>query len=131
MTRILKVLTSVAVIGFVAGVASAQDARGLWLTQADKKDQVAQVESVPCGAALCGTIVKVFDGSGTQISHPNVGKRVFWDMQPIGNGKYEGMAFVPAHNKNYRATMQVMGSEMLVKGCLGPVCQSQLWQRVQ
>lgn len=34
------------------------------------------------------------------------------------------------HNREYDGTLKVSGAKMTVKGCLGPVCQSQTWHRV-
>lgn len=115
----------------LAAPALADPALGLWLTEADKKGQVAHVSVTECGDALCGKIVKAFDPSGEQITTPNVGKRVFWDMTPVGDGKYEGRAFVPAHDREYAGQMTLNGNRLNVGGCLGPVCMSQDWTRVQ
>ncbi|MCR8826334.1 DUF2147 domain-containing protein [Pseudosulfitobacter koreensis] len=102
---------------------------GTWKTEADKKGQTALVEAKPCGAGLCGTMVEVFDASGNQINHPNVGKRLFWDMVPSGDA-YEGRAYVPALNLEVNGTLKINGDTMKVGGCAGPVCQSQTWRRV-
>lgn len=115
----------------LAAPASADPALGLWLTEADKKGQVAHVSVTECGAALCGKIVKAFNPSGEQITTPNVGKRVFWDMIPVGGGKYEGRAFVPAHDREYAGQMTLNGNRLNVGGCLGPICMSQDWTKVQ
>jgi uncharacterized protein (DUF2147 family) len=120
-----------AALASLPGSAVADPALGLWLTEADKKGQVAHVAVTECGAALCGKIVKAFDPSGKQITTPNVGKRVFWDMTPLGNGEYEGCAFVPAHNREYAGQMTLKGNRLDVGGCLGPICMSQRWTRVQ
>ncbi len=117
-------------VGFGAA-AEAGSPQGTWRTAPDNKGQTAYVVSKPCGKGLCGTISKVMDPSGRVIAHPNTGQRVFWDMRPSKGGAYEGRAFVPAHNRDYAATMRVYGQEMQVRGCLGPVCQSQIWQRVK
>ncbi|WP_299742279.1 DUF2147 domain-containing protein [uncultured Tateyamaria sp.] len=103
---------------------------GVWLTPPDRKGQTAHVDAKKCGVAYCGTIVTVFAPSGEPISAATVGQRVFWDM--IGSSDvYEGRAFVPAHNRNYNARMRVNGNRMTVSGCLGLVCQSQIWLRVR
>ena len=104
---------------------------GTWQTEADNKGQVAMVRVTKCGTAFCGKITEVFDPSGNLITHPNVGKRVFWDMKPLGDGKYDGIAFVPAHNKQYPGQMRLMGDQLKVGGCVGPVCLNQVWRRVQ
>ncbi|MEM6758268.1 MAG: DUF2147 domain-containing protein [Pseudomonadota bacterium] len=103
---------------------------GLWLTEADKRGQVAHVEARACGAAWCGTIVRVYDATGAQIDAPTVGKQVFWDM--IGDGTlFRGRAYVPAHNRSYAGRMELQGDRMRVSGCAGPLCLSQTWRRVQ
>ena len=113
-----------------AAPALAQSPAGLWLTQPDKKGQVAHVEATRCGNGYCGKIVRVFAANGQPVNAPTVGRRVFWDMIGQG-GSYSGQAHVPAHNRNYAGRMQVSGNTMTVSGCLGPVCQSQTWKRVR
>lgn len=118
-------------LGLWGGVASAQSAEGMWRTQTDDRGQRAIVSARPCGAdALCGTIVQVLDPSLRAIEHPNIGVQLFWDMVPTGKGLYAGRAFVPAMKAKTKATMQVVGQEMKVKGCIGPICKSQIWTRV-
>ncbi len=75
--------------------------------------------------------MKVFSPDGQQISHKNVGRTIFWDMIAQGGGSYAGRALVPAYNKEYDAKMQLSGNRLTVKGCFGPVCESQKWSRVQ
>ncbi|MEO0389794.1 MAG: DUF2147 domain-containing protein [Pseudomonadota bacterium] len=103
---------------------------GVWHTPPDGKGQTADVTAQPCGAGWCGTITAAYDPAGLPITTPNVGKRVFWDMVPSGAG-FAGQAWVPAHNRTYRAEMLPDGNRMLVRGCLGPVCQSQTWRKVR
>lgn len=112
-----------------AAPALAADPVGLWRTQPDQKGQVANVQAKPCGSAICGTIVKVYDKGGAPVAAPTVGQRVFWDMTPDGRD-YVGRAYVPAHQREYRGRLSVKGNRMIVSGCLGPVCQSQVWTRL-
>lgn len=111
--------------------ALADPALGTWLTAPDQKGQVAHVEVVPCGDALCGTIARAYDSGGTQIVTPNVGTKVFWDMRAEAQGRYKGRAYVPSHKRSYGATMTLAGTKLTVRGCLGPICQSQVWTRVR
>ena len=115
----------------LASPALANPAVGQWLTQADGKGQTAIVTSKPCGVSVCGTITQVRDPSGRKISHPNVGRRVFWDMKRTKSGQYEGRAYVPLLRKDVAASMTVTGNNMRVRGCAGPVCRSQVWTRVK
>lgn len=126
-----KTVATIGVGVVLAGPAIAEPALGLWLTEPDRKGQVAHVEVTRCAAALCGQIVKTLDAQGNSIAHPNIGKRVFWDMTALGGGKYEGRAFVPAHNKDYDGQMNLSGDNMDVGGCFGPICMSQRWTRLR
>ncbi len=114
-----------------AGPAIANPPLGLWLTEPDKKGQVAHVEVTRCDAALCGEIVRTLDPQGQPIAHPNIGKRVFWDMKATGEGTYQGRAYVPAHDREYRGRLTHEGDRLEVGGCVGPICMSQEWSRVQ
>lgn len=116
--------------GAMPVAAAAETPLGTWATPPDAKGIFAHIEARPCGAATCGVIARTYDRQGRPVQTPNLGVRVFWDMTPAGEGVWKGHAFVPAHNRTYPGTMQVMGDRMKVKGCLGPVCQSQVWTRV-
>ena len=110
---------------------SADPVLGTWQTGPDRKDQVAHVAVERCGASICGTIRRAFDSTGREIVTPNVGKRVFWGLQPVGARRYEGRAFVPAHGREYDGALILDGDRLTVKGCLGPICMSQKWRRVR
>lgn len=118
-------------LAFRTAPALADPALGVWLTEADKKGQVAHVNVHKCASALCGKIVKVFSPSGQEISHKNVGRMIFWDVNSKGGGAYAGRALVPAYNTEYNAEMKLAGNRMTVSGCKGPICQSQTWKRVK
>jgi uncharacterized protein (DUF2147 family) len=128
MSMFRTFLSALAVL--LALPAAADPLLGLWQTGPDRKDQVAHVTVEPCGGAICGTILRAYDKSGQQVTTPNIGKRGFWDLRPVAPGRYEGRAFVPAHNREYAAGMQLAGNRLTVRGCLGPVCMSQHWKRV-
>lgn len=112
-----------------APLAAAPD--GLWLTGPDRHGNVAHVKASKCGTSLCGVIVDAYNKMGQKISSPNVGKRVFWDMRPEGDGTYKGRAYVPALGRDYTAKMVPSGNRMLVKGCAGPICMDQTWTRLK
>ena len=120
-----------ALMALAASSALGASAEGVWVTQPDKKGGFAHIQAHSCGAALCGTVLRAFDSEGREITTPNVGKRVFWDMRPVADGRYKGRAWVPAHGREYDGVMKVSGDRMKVSGCLGPVCQSQTWRRVK
>lgn len=127
----LKTLVLFAVLSAPAA-ALAEPALGTWLSPPDGKGQVGHVEVRNCGQTLCGTLVRAYDKSGQQVVTPNVGKRLFWDMEPRGGGAYDdGQVYVPVFGRNYDAEMTVAGDRLVVKGCLGPVCKNQTWTRVR
>ena len=128
----LSLLPALALLpGLAATPARADTPVGTWLTPRDDKGIVAHIEARPCGQATCGVIARTYDAQGRPVATPNLGVQVFWDMVPAGPGEWRGRAFVPAHKRSYAGTMRVRGDRMEVRGCLGPVCQSQTWTRVK
>jgi uncharacterized protein (DUF2147 family) len=117
------------ILALWTSLADAASPEGTWHTEPDQKGQTAYVVAKPCGDALCGTMTRAFDANGNEINHPNVGKRLFWGMVPE-EGVYVGRAYVPAKDREYPGTLRVQGNTMKVQGCLGPICQSQTWSRV-
>lgn len=130
MIRTALLSATLCAFGFAPELASADTPLGVWRTQADRKGQVADVKAEACGIYVCGTIVRVFDATGARVQAPTVGQRVFWNMAPQGD-IYVGRAYVPAHRRAYDAQIRVSGDRMTVKGCLGPICQSQVWTRLR
>ncbi len=116
----------------MAGPAMAQEiAHGVWVTGPDKKGQIAHVNLHDCNGATCGTVLRSYDKNGARVVTPNIGKRVIWGMNAQSTGKYRGKVLVPAHRRVYNGTLDVSGNQLVVRGCLGPVCQSQTWQRLK
>ncbi|WP_165978939.1 DUF2147 domain-containing protein [Antarcticimicrobium luteum] len=128
--HIKRTLAAAICAGLIPMAVAADTPLGTWLTPPDANGIVAHIEAQPCGAAACGVIARTYDSQGRPVQTPNLGVRVFWDMTPAGAGVWTGRAFVPAHNRSYTGTMKVRGNRMTVRGCLGPVCQSQVWARV-
>jgi len=127
-----KILALSSAIAVLAGMASAENVVGTWLTGPDQKGQVAHVDIEPCGGdTVCGTIVRAFDKDGNPVVTKNVGKRIFWDMaRQEAQGAYFGKAYVPVFRATYDAGMTLSGNRLKVKGCAGPICKSQTWTRV-
>jgi uncharacterized protein (DUF2147 family) len=113
-----------------ASPAVAEPLVGLWLTKPDAKGQVAHVRAEPCGAALCGTIIRAFDQQGVLVSTPNVGRRIFWDVQPVSGAEYRGTGWLPLRDMTFKARLRVEQDNLIVSGCIGPICQNQTWTRV-
>lgn len=122
-------LTVLAVLA--ASAVQADPVVGVWKTEPDRKDLVSHIRIAPCGGALCGTVEKAFDASGNAVATPNVGKRLFWDLRPAGRGAYEdGTVRVPLLEVTADARARLEGDSLTVIGCKGPVCDGQVWTRV-
>ena len=117
--------------GAAAGAASADPVEGMWKTQPDD-GSYAHVQMVPCGAAICGKMVKTFKASG-EYQSPNLGKTLVIDMVPEGNGAYAGKVWRPSNDKIYVGKMQLAGDSLALSGCVlgGLICSKQTWTRIK
>ncbi|MFP4239992.1 MAG: hypothetical protein ACLFRZ_11895 [Rhodosalinus sp.] len=82
-----------------------------------------------CGSAICGPIARAFDEEGREITAPNVGKRVFRDLRPVGARHHERRAYAPAQDRTRDGDRGRSGDRPTVKGSLGAVCKSRDWRR--
>ena len=120
------------VFALVASLAQADPAVGLWQTPPDRKNLTSHIAVRLCGAKICGRIKAAFDPAGKQVQTPNVGKELFWNMTPHGDGAYsDGTAWVPLLNVQVRASMTLSGNRLTVRGCKGPICDTQIWTRLK
>jgi uncharacterized protein (DUF2147 family) len=117
-------------------VASAAPApvTGRWLTTEGK----ALVEVGPCGALLCGRIVRVLKapaaGPLTDLNNPDPALRnrpiaglVFLTGFRPDDDRWRGRIYDPESGRSYRSELIRAGSTLKVKGCIGPFCRTQLW----
>ena len=127
----MKTLFAGAAFALALAVPAAADpVLGTWKTQVDD-GSYAHVSISPCGGAICGTIARTFNGSG-EYKSPNIGKKLVWDMQAAGSGKYKGgKIWQPSTGKIYKSKMALSGAELKVSGCVGPLCKKQTWSRVK
>ncbi|WP_415402460.1 DUF2147 domain-containing protein [Tateyamaria sp. SN3-11] len=110
-----------------AGMALAEPATGTWKTETGDSGAYLHVKIAPCGANICGTIVKVVNSDDTS----SQGKAIIWDMQAKGNGSYSGgKIWAPDTDKTYRSKMSLNGNALKVSGCVGPICRGQTWTRI-
>ncbi|CUH66744.1 hypothetical protein TG4357_02613 [Thalassovita gelatinovora] len=126
-----SILFCAGLMGGAPALALANSALGTWMTEPDRKGQVAHVEARQCGDALCGQIVRTYDKTGNRVSTPNLGKQLFWDMKQVSPGVYQGTGWLPLQNATFQGNMKVKGDRMVVQGCIAFVCQSQTWRRVR
>ena len=126
-------------LGF-SGVALADDsASGVWTLDSGK----VTVRIAPCGANLCGSIVglaKPLDKQGepkvdrknpneTLRKRPLMGLTILANMKSAGANKWQGTIYNADDGKTYSSYMKLSGSNMKVKGCVGPFCKTMLFVR--
>ena len=125
------VFSALLALTFGAGPSLAASPLGTWLSPPDHKGQVGHIQLRRCGSAICGTLVRSYDRQGNQIKHPNVGRRLVWDMRPKSDGAYAGQVFVPLMGRAFSAEMRVGRNALKVRGCSpAGLCKSQTWRRV-
>jgi uncharacterized protein (DUF2147 family) len=118
--------------------ASPATVTGDWINQ----DHSALVRIAPCGAQLCGTVVRVLArGRGVPTtdvnnsdprlrSRPLVGLRVLSGFTQAGTRWEGGRAYDPKSGNSYRARLEPSRDGTLtVTGCVLFVCRSQAWTR--
>ncbi len=105
------------------------------------RDRDAIVELAPCGASLCGSIVKFLkpppDGVDQRdINNPDarLRQRKLLGLNVLSGFKrdgdiWRGRIYDPKSGKDYRSVLEAKGDRLIVKGCLGPFCKSQTWTR--
>ena len=127
------IFTSLLLVLSLTGAARAGDgALGVWLTEVDRKGLQSHIRIRACGAKLCGRIVAAFDAAGAKVVTANIGKELFWDLEPQGGGLYEnGRVWLPLVNLRGAASMWFVGAKLKVRACKGPVCATQIWTRVR
>jgi uncharacterized protein (DUF2147 family) len=116
------ILAAVAVLG-LAGAAAADPLEGMWRTSADDNGNTGLIQVAPCGAALCGTLVQAFDGSGNQMASPNIGRQIISQTEAQGGGAYRGKVWSPDRDKTYNSRLTLSGNSLSVSGCVFGVCR--------
>ncbi|MFZ7090155.1 DUF2147 domain-containing protein [Primorskyibacter sp. 2E233] len=129
----MKPLAIATICAVLASPVLASDpAEGLWKTEPDRKKLTSHIQIAPCGAALCGRVIKAFDQQGREVMTPNVGKPLFWDLKALGAGRYAGgTVFVPLLNVTAKAKAELTGNTLEVIGCKGAICDGQVWTRLK
>ena len=122
--------------GASAALAAPASIAGNWLP----KDKDAIIKVAPCGAAMCGTIAKylVTPPKGADQRDDNnpdknlrtrklLGSAVLINFTADGD-QWKGKIYDARNGKTYRSIVyKGKSGNLIVKGCVGPFCQSQTW----
>lgn len=128
----MKLAIAVLLVLLLAVPAHAQT--GEWITQSGN----LEVNIAPCGAALCGTAVKVLANHsmsrpGTEMTGvPGVGLVILRDFIPAGENLWRGQIYNRENGKTYRCEMSVKSpDELSIRPYLGISLfgQTQIWRR--
>lgn len=119
----MRSLVLAAAMAFAAGAALADPLEGKWRTAQDDNGNSGLIEVVPCGQALCGTLIKAFGPDGSEIDSPNIGRKLIWDTVPSGNGQYRGMVYSPDRDAEYKSKLVLSGNQLSVSGCKLGICR--------
>lgn len=125
------ILAAVAVIGMAAG-AQAEPLLGTWQTIGDDNGNYGHIQVAPCGAQICGTLIKSFDKAGKPMQTDNIGKQIISQTVATGDGGYKGKVYSPDRDKTYNSRLQLTGNTLQVKGCVLGICRDGgTWKRLK
>ena len=93
----------------------------------------ARVRIEPCGDAVCGRIVWLWDETPKDVADksPLVGKVVIDRMVAAEAGVWRGgRLYNPEDGRDYRGSLQLQApNRLVVDGCVLFICQTQVWRR--
>ena len=122
----------------IAPALAAEPITGRWVTA--EKDAVVAIAK--CGKSLCGRIEKFLipppggnDQRDVNNSDPAkrnrklIGTAILYGLT-ADEGVWRGQVYDPKTGRTYTSEVRRNGSGTLeVKGCFGPLCQTQVWKR--
>ena len=127
-----KIAMTAAALMALATTAFADPLEGMWQTAQDDNGNFGHIQVAPCGAALCGTLVKSFDSSGAEMATANIGRQIISETVADGDGAYRGKVWSPDRDKTYNSRLQLSGNRLAVSGCVFGICRDGgTWTRVQ
>ena len=121
----MRVFTTalVATIALAGAAFAADPLEGMWKTTADDNGNSGLIQVAPCGAKLCGTLVKAFDANGKSIASDNIGKKIISNTVAQGDGRYKGKVYSPDRDKTYSSRLTLSGNRLAVQGCVLGICR--------
>ncbi len=125
-------MSALALMLSASAALAADPLEGTWRTAPDDNGHTGLINVAPCGAALCGTLMKAFDGTGTQVASPNIGRHIISQTKPKGDGAYTGKVYAPDRDKTYNSKLQLSGNTLAVSGCVLGICRNGgTWTKVE
>ena len=131
-------MLAAALLMLATSAAAPADVTGLWVTD----DGKGLVKIEPCGAKICGHIVRVLDTRPdvpkTDIHNPDArlrtrplaGLRTLWDFARSGSEWTGGRAYDPKSGKSYRSSLaRNPDGSLKLTGCVLFICESRRWTR--
>lgn len=113
----------------------ALDVYGQWLTE--KQNSVVEISE--CDGAPCGVITWIDDPDAESLTdaenpdetlraRPLIGLTILSGFEARKDQWKKGRIYDPETGKTYGARLRRLEDEALqVKGCIGPICQTQIW----
>ncbi|MBN2906833.1 MAG: DUF2147 domain-containing protein [Rhodobacteraceae bacterium] len=131
--RFTTIAVTVLGLALASPALAADPVEGVWQTSPDDNGHFGHIQIAPCRPRLCGTLVRAYDQKGKPMASANVGKRIVWDMAPLGEGKYgRGKVWAPDRDKTYNSKMQLAGDRLAISGCVLGICRDGgTWRRVK
>ncbi len=127
-----RLMMATAALIALAGAALADPLEGMWQTIPDDNGNTGLIQVAPCGAMLCGVLVKAFGPDGAEIPSDNIGRQLIWDTVADGEGTYSGRVYSPDRDAEYASKLVLTGDSLSVSGCrLGFCREGGTWNRVQ
>ncbi|MEO1638074.1 MAG: DUF2147 domain-containing protein [Pseudomonadota bacterium] len=127
-----KLALAAAAVLAMTGAAYAEPLLGTWQTSRDDNGNFGHIEVAPCGAALCGTLVRSYDANNNQMDSENIGIQIISETVAQGGGEYRGKVFSPDRGRTYNSRLRLTGNQLAVSGCVFGICRDGgTWVRVQ
>ena len=127
-----RLLAGAVALVLCAGAAAADPLEGIWQTAKDDNGNFGFVQVQPCGAQLCGTLVRSFDSTNAEIDSPNIGRQIISETVAKGDGTYAGKVYSPDRDKTYTSKLVLSGDQLAVSGCVLGICRNGgTWVRIR
>lgn len=119
--------------------AAQSDVYGIWESEA--KDGHIEISDcgngTPCGALVwvdphkTDTLLDARNKNKDLRSRALLGVPIIWDLKPAKSEWKHGKIYNPEDGKTFKAHIKQQSANSLqVKGCLGPLCITNIWTRV-